>query len=199
MVVVRFQCYVCGRQLLLIVWEVALLNAHFSMRRWVGSRKPAPWLCVQMVLLPQGHSWVLAPPPQAPEVSFLPFVLSHRVSERTLAMLPWGRRPVVWGDWGCGLGTWGGVEAQNTEVTGWGSRVFSFCQACLALTSDILILSFSAAWGRLYNIEWRRRGKGRTWFQGFGVMYLLMDVNVGNTEMLLAGMVYVSSWSSDWA
>lgn len=186
MVVVRFQCYIRGWQLLLIVWEVALLNTLLNAEVCGKLEAPSTLAARADASLAQGAQLGACFTPSSPR-SFISALCAqpHGMwkSPGHAALGPW--RPVVWGTEDVAWGAQG--EAQNTEVTGWRSRIFPFCQACLALTSNTLMLSFSAAWGRLYDTERKRRGKGRTWLQGLGVRYLLMSVNVGNTEICQLG------------
>lgn len=63
-----------------------------------------------------GDSWLdTTPPTQAPEVSFLSFILSDKACEHVLVTLLQPRG--LWFEWlkGCGWGAQG--KTQNTEVT----------------------------------------------------------------------------------
>lgn len=69
----------------------------------------------QVLLFSWGSRLGAALPTQAPEVSFLPFILSDKACEHVLVTLL--RPRGLWFEWqkGCGLGARG--KAQNTEVT----------------------------------------------------------------------------------
>jgi hypothetical protein len=133
---------------------------------------------LQVLLIFWGSRLGTAPPTQAPEVSFLSFILSDKACECALVALLQPRGP--W--FGMAKRMWLGSSGKNPE-----HRTYCLLKVTSFFSSRVQTLLFLTACERLCVIEWRKSDWG-TWFH-----VLLTVENIPLPMVALAGILSISS------